>query len=181
VSNSDILKCLLDINNTKEIEAYEKALYKAFSRSYIKTLDKIWTINHKDKIIKTIVDYYSQQIVVAKVNDKIVSAIAINYDMSNTQLGLMNFKIDNEKNCCEALHIFSLLDYSGGPSILQDLSRIMFEKIKEKNIEKVYGTCSAKRLHSYERMGFRCINETVFSGEKKYLLELDSNITLLFI
>lgn len=164
----------LDVHNNNEIILYEKALYKAFSRTYVKSLSKIWIINHQQKTIKTIVEYDEQEICIAKRNENILAAMAINYNMSNSQLSLMNFNIDFQMcRCCEVLHVFSLLDYQGGNSILENLSIKTFESLRNKNIETVYGTCSDRRINAYEIMGFKKINDLLFFGEKKYLLEYD--------
>jgi uncharacterized protein YjbK len=57
---------------------------------------------------------------------------------------------------------------------MQRMSDIVLESIKSKKIETIYGTCSEKRLNAYVRIGFVKIDELIFFGEKKYLLELDA-------
>lgn len=164
----------LDFKNSEELELYEKALYRAFSSSYIKTLDYIWNINHKLKKINTKVSYEYQEIIIAKVANRIVAGTSINFSLTETlQLELMNFTINKtQKDFCEVLYIFSLLDFVNGKPVILSLSKLLMENLKKRNITRIYSTCSLKRLNGYQIIGFTVIDQQVFEGETKFLLEM---------
>jgi hypothetical protein len=164
---------LLDKNDPASIHEYEHALYRAFSKSYIKTLHYIWDIDHIGKKIKTKVTYHGQEIFVIKMGEKIIAAIAINHGINDLfQLEMMGFKFDKSNNVCEVLHIFNLYDATEGITIMKSLSTYVLNNLKLRGIKLIYGTCSEKRLRSYKFIGFNTINQHHFNGENKYLLEM---------
>jgi len=165
---------LLDINNPIEITSYEKALYRSFSSSLTNTSDLIFDINHKEKTLRTKIPYNSQEIYTYKWSDAIVAGMAINFNMQkNLQLELLNFNVVLRENACEALIIFSVLDFFKSMSVLKLLAECFIKRIEEKNISTVYATSSEKRSISYKQLGFRVIDRYMFEGQGKCLLQLD--------
>lgn len=171
-------KTSFELINTRDesvVAKYENALYRAFSNSYIKTLDRIWNIDHKNKRIKTVVPYDFQQIIALKIDgsEKYLAGMSINYDLNHMQLEQMGFKIDKSRSStCEVLYMFSLADYIGGVSPLQILSAQLMKEINARGIKYLYGTCSLRRLNAYTLLGFRNIDRQIFEGEEKFLLEM---------
>jgi hypothetical protein len=166
---------ILDLSDQSNLDALEKALYRAFSSSYIKTLYKIWNIDHKAKKISTKVSYEGQLVVVGKISERIVAGIAANLEIHNTlQLQMVDFDVNKSDNhFCEALYLFSLLDFTRGKNVLLSLSHYLLKYLLLKGITTIYGTCSQRRLNPYQMMGFSKIDEHVFEGEKKYLLKMN--------
>ena len=168
----------LNAENENNIILYEKSLYRAFSNTYIKTLDRIWHIDNKSRRISTAVPYDTQQILVVKLNGsgKFIAGLSINYSTNMMQLEQMGFKVDESKSkICEVLYMFSLADYIGGLSPIQVLSSKLLEIISEKGIQYIYSTCSLRRLRAYTLIGFKKIDSLIFQGEEKFLLEYDIN------
>jgi hypothetical protein len=163
----------LDIRNNGEIISYEKSLYRAFSNSLTNTSHLIFTINHKEKRLSTKIPYDFQEIYVYKWSDAIVSGFAINFNMKETlQLEMLNFHVDSRDNACEALSIFSLLDFIKSMSVLKIMAGYLMTRLKEKNISVIYATSSKKKAVAYRQLGFMIIDQYDFEGQGKCLLKL---------
>ena len=167
----DIL--LLDPKNQADVHSYERALYRSFG--HVANLDNIWDIDHKARTIRTKVPYESQEIYMVKLGERVVAGAALNFSRCGPlQLEMEGFGIDKSGNdYCEILQMFCQLDPSGGTPMLQRLADFFSRKLLEKHMTRLYGTCSAKLVARYERVGLRVIGEVVFRGEKVYLLEID--------
>jgi hypothetical protein len=167
----DFILKQLDKNDVQEVEMYEKALYKAFLGTYIKTLNRIWDIDHKSKKNKTKVSYEFQEVYVLKSQLRIYASIAANFSLDSRQFEMMGFRVDEkEEKTCEILHMFNSLDTSWGKAILETMSNNLLKLIQEQEISVIYATCSKKRLVQYTQFGFVVIQELVYFGENKYLL-----------
>lgn len=163
---------LLDTDNMAQIEAYEKAVYSAFSRVVDSSLDLIWVIDRVNKRIKTGIDYPDQRIMVVRVNDDIVAGSAINLNMKKRlQLENFGFSIDKNENCiCEGLLLFSNQILINDHFLMIDLKEKLFCYLKEQKIRKVYSTCSQKRIRNYRFLGFKDIDCKKSGDVRKYLL-----------
>ncbi len=162
----------LDITNFDEVTNYERAMYRAFSSTDIRTLDEIWDFDIPNKRIKTKIPYESQEVYIAKLNGLIIAGAAINLNTEEKfQLETYGFSINKtEKHICEGLGIFNLQIFSGINPVALQLRDYSYDILRKKGIEKVYGTCSQRRLRGYQVQGFDVIDELVFKEEKKYLL-----------
>lgn len=166
---------ILDITDSNEVANYEKALYRAFSDTDIKTLDAIWKFDIPNKRLKTMIPYRSQDVYIAKLDGAIIAGAAINFDIKKKlQLERFGFTIDKtEKHICEGLGIFNLQVFSGLNPVALQLRDICYDHLRDKKIKKVYGTCSQRRLRGYQVQGFSVMNERIFMDEKKYLLMIE--------
>ncbi len=163
----------LDINDINSLGDYESSMYRAFSGTEIQTLDRIWNIDHKKRKIKTKIPYESQKIYVARLEGKIVSGVAINVNMNDTlQLEMMGFTIDKDDKTAEGLGVFNLSVLTSFNPVVILLKNHAFEVVTKLGIEKMYGTCSEKKLRGYRILGWEPIDDRLFLGEKKYLLRI---------
>jgi hypothetical protein len=162
----------LNIKNENEVVQYERALFRAFSSTDIITLDAIWDFDIPRERYRPKIPYQSQEIYIAKLRGEIVAGAAMNfYVEEELQLEMIGFSIDKtEKHICEGIGIFNLQIFGGMNVIALQLRDYSYDRLREKNIERIYGTCSEKRLRGYQLLGFQAIDELVFKGEKKYLL-----------
>jgi hypothetical protein len=163
----------LDTRDTASLDAYEQALYRAFSHSYIRTLDRIWHIDHTARRIRTKVAYDKQTIYVARRDAEIIAGTAVNFDLAGTlQLELMDFTIDkSEPGLCEALHVFNLNDPLRSLEMMRKMYVFLMRTLTAMGMRTIYATCSQKRLRSYQFLGFSVADQHLFQGEQKYLLK----------
>jgi hypothetical protein len=177
-SKGNFVFSVLDAANEADLHSYERSFYRAFGSAA--NLDRIWTIDHKNKRIITKIPYETQEIFAAKIGERIVAAAAINAGLANPlQLELEGFSIDKSAGgVCEIVHMFSLLDLMGGTPMLKLFTRFFLEKLAAKNMKKLYGTCSERRVRPYRMIGLNVIGELTYNNEKIFLLELDFEKTL---
>ncbi len=164
---------VLDSANESELVAYERAFYRAFGGS--PNLDHIWKFNHKAKRIAAVIPYEFQEIYLAKVGGRIVAGAALNFGLDHAlQLELEGFKIDkSNKDICEIVQMFCLLDLGNGTPMLKLFTGFFLEKLIAKNVARVYGTCSQRRVRPYQMIGLEVVGELVHNNETVFLLELD--------
>lgn len=146
---------LLNYQDDKDILLYEKALYRAFPLSRYEPLDPCFIYDHKSRRMNTVISYKKQNIYTIKTDDRVISALSVNVDMSDElQLEMDGFKVDrNEKNICEVLQMFNF----GELKYLKDLSSFSLLSLKEIGFTKIYATCSNKYLKPYLSLGFELI------------------------
>ncbi len=163
----------LDRGNPDEIADYERALFRAFEGTEIKTLAEIWDFDAKNRRLRARIPYRDQRISVARFHDALIAGVAVNINMhAPLQLELMGFSIDKEEPAiCEGLGIFSLQVLAGVTPVALGLRNHAFSRMREYGIRKTYGTCSSKKLRGYQLLGFKTIDQRVFKGEEKFLLE----------
>ena len=166
---------ILNIQSETDVVQYERALCRAFSSTDIVTLDEIWDFDITGERLKPRIPYPSQEIYIAKLRGAIIAGVAINFNLEEQlQLEMIGFSIDKtEKHICEGIGIFNLQIFGGMNVIALQLKDFSYNKLREKNIEKIFGTCSEKRLRGYQILDFEVIDELFFKGEKKYLLVTD--------
>lgn len=171
---SNLSFTILDTSNIDDIVQYEKALFRAFYGSDDPTLRQIWDIDKETKRIKMKIDYHDQEILVAKLHNSIVAGVAINYNMSEQlQLEMLGFSIyKSENNICEGLALFNLQVFQGSNPIALLLRDFTFEKLREKNIIKTYGTTSKKNVRGYQILGWKVIDFRDICEHRKFLMEI---------
>lgn len=167
---------ILNRNDPAEIEAYEKALYSAFSKVVDSSLELIWDIDTKKKRIKTRIPYDYQQIMVACIGEVIVGGSALNLNMNaKLQLEEFGFEIDkSEEGICEALLLFNNHMTLDSQILLPQFKNSLLEYLHSKNIKKVYGTCSQRRIRSYRFLGFLDVDQRTVNNQKEYLLVVNT-------
>jgi hypothetical protein len=165
--------CSLDTNNQSEVALYERILYRAFLPSLTNTSHLIFSIDHKEKRLATKIPYTSQVILVLKWDTAIVGGFAVNFDMENTlQLELLNFHIESRKNVCEALVVFSVLDFMNSIPLMRKLGELCISEIKKKHRTTVFATSSQRRSAAYTLLGFQIVDSYTFEGQVKCLLQM---------
>jgi hypothetical protein len=164
----------LDTSDMNEVEQYEKAFFRAFSRYYPDdpTLDIIWNVNKQEKRISTKISYDDQEIYVARLDDSIIGGVAVNYNLHRQwQLEMLGFSIDkSQKNICEGLALFNLQVFHGANPIALLLRDYGFDLFKQKGIEKVFGTCDAHTVRGYSILGFEIVEMKEFGTHREYLI-----------
>lgn len=164
---------VLDTTIEKNVIEYEKAMYKAFSGSEIKTLNKIWEFDKANHRLKTIIPYESQKIFCTRLEGALVSAVAININIKETfQLEMMGFKVEKCEGVAEGLGLFNFPVLSNLQPMALLLKDYAFSLVESWGIKKMYGTCSEKKLRGYKLLGWVPIDKKTFLGETKYLLEI---------
>ena len=164
---------LLNHKNKAEVHSYERAFYRSFG--HVANVDHIWTIDHKARTIRTKVPYETQEIYIVKLGERVVAGAALNFGLDTPlQLEMEGFTIDKSENdYCEILQMFCQLDLMNGTPLLRTLVEFFTQKLKEKKVTRLYGTCSPKLVARYRRIGLQVIGDLVYRDEKVYLLEID--------
>jgi hypothetical protein len=164
---------LLNKSNLTEIENFERAFFDAFENIADSSQKAIWDINYVEKTIKFRIPYNDIEIMTLKVDDTIVAASAINFNMkAGLQLEHFGFIINkNEIDICEALVLFN--NYKDPKNLLQlhaAFKKELFGYLVSQRIKKIFATCGQKRIRGYRFLGFKDIDMKQFNGQKKYLL-----------
>jgi hypothetical protein len=163
----------LDTDHPGLVKNYERALYRAFSATDIKSIPYIADYDHRSRRLRSHIPYSDQQIFAARVQETVLAAVALNTNMSAPlQLETFGFAINKSgDDVCEALALFSL-DFAARGSLLLKLRDVVSDWLRKRRIRHVYSTCSERRLRSYEIIGFQRVDERKFHGEKKYLIHI---------
>jgi hypothetical protein len=164
---------LLNRNNEADVHSYERAFYRSFG--HMANVDHIWNIDHIARTIRTKVPYDTQDVYIVKLGDRVVAGAALNFGRDTPlQLEMEGFLINKSANdYCEILQMFCQLDLMNGTPLLQTLAEFFTQKLMEKKIFRLYGTCSQKLVARYQRIGLNVIGDLVYRDEKVYLLEID--------
>lgn len=172
----DIKYCFL--TDEKDIIEYEKGLYNAFKNN-----DPTgWILNNykmvdECRLISKTLDYDDQEFYTVKKDGIILIGAAVNYNIKKKlQLEEMGFKIDkNNNNFCEGLILYTInsenIDFLHAAS---NLFEFIKKRMLEKEIKKVYGTCSRKLKAMYSLLGYIVIDRlTLKDGTIKLLMSMD--------
>ena len=163
---------ILNIKRENDVAQYERALCRAFSSTDIMTLGEIWDFEVPGERFRPKIPYESQEIYIAKLRGAIVAGAAINFNTEEElQLEMIGFSIDKtQKRICEAIGVFNLQLFADMRPIAVQLRDYSYDRLRERKIEKIYGTCSERRLRGYQLIGFEAIDELVIGGKKECLL-----------
>jgi hypothetical protein len=167
--------CIEELNrdDPAAIADYERALYRAFEGTEIRTLDKIWEFDHAGRRLRARIPYVDQRISAARFHGAIIAGVAVNVNMrAPLQLETMGFHVDTSRpGVCEGLGIFSLQVFAGATPVAFGLRDHAFARLHDMGIRTTWGTCSRKKLRGYQLLGFSVIDQRLFCGEEKFLLE----------
>jgi hypothetical protein len=163
----------LDVNETKKVAQYERALFRAFYGIKGSAMDLFWNIDIKNRRICTKIPYCDQRIFIVDLDDEVIAGVAINLNMTAPlQLEMLGFSIDKTApSIAEGLALFSIQTIPGSESVIIKLRDYMDKKVDEFHIRKVYGTCSERLLRGYKILGWKVIDEKVINGAPKFLIE----------
>jgi hypothetical protein len=170
---SNLTICDLDIQNTKKVVQYERALFRAFYGIKGSAMDLFWNIDKKNRRISAKIPYSDQKIFIADLDDEVIAGVAINLNISALlQLEMLGFSIDKaEPFIAEGLALFNTQTFPGSESVIIKLRDYMDKKVDEFHIRKVYGTCSERLLRGYKILGWKVLDEKVINGAPKFLIE----------
>lgn len=162
----------VDINNKEDITQLEQAMYKAFQKYPEDMFNGIWDFDHDLKRTRTLVPYDGQKILAAVLNDQIIGASLMNFDMvSETQLEKIGFRFPKEQGkTAEGLAVFSNKIFVGRKVILLDLMERTNKALRELNIHNCFISCDKKHLYAYQQVGFSLMDKIIFNGQDEYLL-----------
>ncbi len=172
---SDISFELLQLDDPDERAKYERSLYRAFATHQTEIYEELWEVDRRQKRLRTRIPYGGQEIFVCKFLGEVISGAAINYNLADTlRLEQVGFTVDkSQPNICEGFALFNLNFFVGNRSIALNHQRYVLEQLRQRGVERAYGTCSPKRRRGYEIMGFEFLDECTFHREQRYLMVLE--------
>ena len=85
----------LDTDNAELIKNYERALYRAFSDTDIRSIPYIADYDHRSRRLRSHIPYSDQRIFAARVRETVLAAVALNTNLNAPlQLETFGFTID---------------------------------------------------------------------------------------
>lgn len=174
VNMTNISYEIIDTNDAKSVEEYEKGLYKAFMSDKSSWIANNYTIID-NKRLQPYIPYHDQVIYGIKENNKLIFSIAVNLN-NNKQLQLekKGFAIEKDNSVCEGINLFSVENLSGDAiNYFVNIGNLIVDDLKSKNKKLVYATAPRKVKSLYQFLGFTVINRMKVDGEIKYLLVFD--------
>ena len=166
------------LKSEDEIAEYEKILYREFSR---KNPDNWLCRNYllvDGNRYRSPISYSTQSIYAVFEESRIISAIAINFDVNRkTQFEAIGFNLKKDLiDChyCEALNFFICQQkIHNSFEIWRRLRKVVVEDLKAKKILFMLSTCSSNVLPLYLRYGCSVVKKKILNKEVKYLIKLE--------
>jgi hypothetical protein len=163
---------ILDTGNAEEIERFERTLYRVFGDDEPEVRRLIREYDHKNRRMRFKIPYASCEIYAAKIGRRIVSGVAMNYNMRDRlEIEMLGFTVDkSEPGICEGFALFNTQMFFGRTLVANEFRKFVMEKLRARNVSKCYATCSAARLRGYRFLGWNDIDSREINGTTKYLL-----------
>lgn len=163
---------ILDHRNPKDVETYEKGMFKAYFGTS-ETIHLTRVVDKEQKRLRLKIPYEDQTILTAKVDDTIIAAVGFNNNQQATlNLENLGFTIDKtKKNFAEGTGMFCNVQFHEGKLVLLELLSKVWEMIREEGYEVFYGFCGEDKLRFFERVDFKVIDTKEICGEKMFLLK----------
>ena len=167
---------LLDLENSAELEQFEKAFFRGFQQSGHNQLIRwLWQWDEPRQRLRTRVPYEDQKIWVGGSGSSISVGIAVNVRLALLQSTAFGFSIpdalSNAGRLCEFLAFFSNGDHSlaNGHAIWTEV----FKALQGLGFSEAVATSAAKVLPLYRRMGAKILDEREVEGEKRFFLRFE--------
>ena len=172
IPDRDGMRCIkLDSDDTALVEAYEKALFRAFPPGSSSSTDSIWTYDRKTRRARCMPPE-QVTIYLALRNATILASMAINDDLSQPlECERIGFTIDRSKTgLAEGTALFSTTQSIEGSMALRKLGQFVFADLHARGIGWLYGTCTERLFRLYGFMGWKIQDELMFAEGKEYLI-----------
>ena len=162
-------------NEEKEIIEHEKITFQIFSQ---KNPD-YWICKNYQEIdnsrYRSNIAYKDQIIYVAKENNKIVAAIAINVNSKNImqfeQVGFSINQNERKKKICEVLILYGLDSLQNDfLKVFMSMGDFLGSDLRKKGFQALYATAIKKYKTFYTLFGSEVIQKNILDNQKKYLL-----------
>ena len=176
---NDYEYCILNSDNTKDLEEFEKRAFHAFS-----IVSPDWWIMNTYQIIdncriRPTIGYSDIILYALKENSNILAGMAININVDKyvdfLELGFSRKAIENKKDWCEGLYFFSrpesLKKTIERMKIYKKFKQFIFSKLNDLNVYKTIGSCNEKLKAFHLMNGAKIIDKIMLNGEIEYLIE----------
>lgn len=162
---------VLDSADSALVEAYEKALFRAFPPGSASSTDAIWFYDKKSRRARAM-PYSQLRIFLALRNTTIIASMAINTDLSQPfECERIGFSIDRTKpGLAEGTALFSTSQGLEGSMALRKLGQFVFADLHARGIGWLYGTCTERLFRLYGFMGWEIQDALMFAEGKEYLI-----------
>lgn len=163
----------LDLGNSRDIEQFEQAMYRAFKSYRLEIFDNLWVFDHAAELARTLIPYAAQRILVADVDGAVIGGVAINLDMNAPlQVERCGFSVPKlQDKTAEGLALFTNQLMVGRNVVLVRLAEAADVLLKSLSIATLWGSCDKKHLLGYLQLGFRNIAKVRFNGQDEFLLQ----------
>lgn len=168
---------ILDVNNKENLIKYEELLFDAF----INRSPQGWVHNNYKRIdncrLQPIFTYQDLLILTVKRDEKLIISNTLNLNtkdkMQLEYIGFNRNKINENEKYCEGL-VFCTAPDAVNPNFVDDFKKVNIffnNEYINRGFQAIYGTCDARLLRFYTRIGFEKIDEISDIG-KEYLLKM---------
>ena len=161
----------LDLLDERQIRAFERAFYRAFSRSKGNLLvRKLWIWNDEEGRLKTRIPYSAQKIFVSwDESGEVDTAVAFNCSSDYFQAGFFGF----ERPLCYDSAYEVLAFYSRCDQKFRELRHFMWHcalYCDRQGVPWIDATCTDRLLRAYQRVGGVLQSTVVINGEARHHL-----------
>jgi hypothetical protein len=171
---------LLDLNDPREVEAFERGFYAGFEEATHNRLVRwLWDWDHEARRLRTRIPYADQRIWALHDSEgALTSAIAVNVALRSLQAAAYAFAVpaalaaDGETGrVCEFLTFFATGEHDFGRK--RRLWRELFDDLRATGFSHAVATTSPKILPVYRWMGATVVGEVRIEGEMRLFLHFD--------
>jgi len=165
---------ILDSHNEYDVIAYEKSLFRAFSRLSDLGIARTKDVDSASERMRNKIPYSDLDILLGWLDGRIIASLAINRNMDRVlQLELMGFSIDkSEPGICEGLSLFNHRVLVNNQSVGLLLKEFGDRYAASLGIKKIYGTCSEKTIKGYTKLGFTVLDTLSIEGVRQFLIQI---------
>lgn len=171
---------LLDLNDPREIEAFEHGFFNGFEAATHNRLVRwLWDWDHEARRLRTRVPYADQKIwALHDSAGALTSAIAVNVALRSLQAAAYDFVIPTALTTdgktggiCEFLTFFAVGEHEFAQK--RRLWRELFDDLRAAGFRHAVATTSPKVLPIYRWMGAQIAGEVQLEGEIRFFLHFD--------
>jgi hypothetical protein len=165
---------LLDLDDTDERDAYERAFYSAFTRVPENRLVRaLWRWDDDAGRLATRVPYADQRIYVRRSEGVIDGGIAVNVRLAQFQAAQYGFAPPAERaGRCEFLTFFSAAERRLATK--QRFRRACLADLLRRGFHTGYTTVGPRMYHAYRRLNFgTLLDQAELNGEQRFFLAVD--------
>jgi hypothetical protein len=184
MNNAARVTRLLDLNDPREIEAFERGFYAGFEEATHNRLVRwLWDWDHEAHRLRTRIPYADQRI--WALHDRegaLTSAIAVNVALRSLQAAAYGFAVPavlsaagETGQVCEFLTFFATGEHDFARK--RRLWRELFEDLRATGFRHAVATTSPKVLPIYQWMGAAVIEEVRVDAETRLFLHFDLSRT----
>ncbi len=171
---NDLIIKKLDINDSEQVEKYEKALFHSYYDPLIITDIEDRIIDTKNKRMKPKIPYKHLEIYFGEIEGKIINGIVLHFDLkSQWEIEMYGYEeFEKTPFTCEGFCMFNNKTFHNGKLVGLQLHKFIMNLFFKKRIRKAYGTCFAKKLKGYMTLGWVEKEKKTIGNDDLYLVEL---------